>query len=366
MLTRRVMGCRTYVPRSLYSTGITPEFLKDLLDKATKATSGQPKPTFVRHHNEQGYSKFVKNHKELGQRKKYASRNQDDGKPRGKPRMKPGFKSKIPTTKTQFHPITSPASTNGSDIGITKQPQFETQSASSSKSLEEMSSSDLLDVIDLDTTKSNTPPPSMPRYERKGPKKFTKRPERKNTTGFIYMKPIVSNQSTSARTTLIDGPTNFDVPKFNPTNLLKYSSSLNINNRNLYINYLLKSMNDSNFPVYRDPNISYAKLIKDQISGPIKPNDIFTVKTPGFGKYIYNNSYSLDIKREPQLENIKVELSTDKFNEIVRGEYKGISTEKPGHLRRVEIALQNCSGLENDDKNWLLKVCSGSIPLNKI
>lgn len=129
-------------------------------------------------------------------------------------------------------------------------------------------------------------------------------------------------------------------------------------------------MNKANFPLYCEPNVSYASLIKDQIEGPIRPNDTFIVKTPGFGKYVYENSYSVKLEREPQMENKNVTLNKDKFNEMVLKRYKSTDNEpdssSTSHETRVRLSLQQCAGLLDDDKRWLYQVCSGAIPLNQV
>lgn len=352
--------------RALYSTEITQDFLKDLLDRAKKATT-LPSTTPTKHVNNSN-KQFTKGLKH-GKKKFTAPK-----------RSRQNFKNNnnnIKNTHLDFHPMTSKVTRETILTNLPKQPQFQ----KTSKQIKGMDT-DLLDVLD-NTEKgkisSTTPTEEKLKLQSNRNRNSNNRNKNKsrnrNTnkfdqpSGFIYRKhisPTVNKSLVKSQTV----PETFQLNPINPNSLLKFYPSLNVNTKTRWINFILNSMNESNFPLYREPNISYAKLIKDQIEGPIKPNDVFTVKTPGFGKYIYENSYSVKLEREPQVENINVTLNKDKFNEMVLGKYESIETEtdssSDNHETRVKLSLQQCAGLSNTDKKWLYEVCSGSIPLTQI
>lgn len=364
------------VSRALYSTEITQDFLKDLLDRAKKATT-MPSTTPIKHVNNsnrgQGNSnrKFARGPKQP--QKKYT----------GPKKSKQNFKNNnsnnnnnnntTKTTNLAFHPMTSKVSKETILANLPKQPQFQ----KAGKHIEGMDT-DLLDVLDnagkdkIFSTKSRE---ENLKSQTDGNRDSSSRSRKRNrnrsnqSSGFIYMKPI----SPTLNKNLIKSqtvPETFQVNPINRNSLFKFYPSLNVNTKTRWVNFILNSMNEADFPLYREPNVSYANLIKDQIEGPVKPNDIFTVKTPGFGKYINENSYSVKLEREPQVENIDVTLDKSKFNEMVLGKYESVKAEikssSNSHEARVELSLQQCAGLSNTDKEWLYEVCSGHIPLNQI
>lgn len=359
------------VTRAMYSTEITQDFLKDLLSRAKKATT-LPVKNQNTYKNNNNYNR--------GERNNNRDNNRDGSRvfTKGKRPFNKKFVDRNgpqQTTNRQqksvpFHPMTSNISQEALSSSIPKQPQFE----KSGKSIDGLDN-DLLDVLDAGETTSTT----TIRAQRFNKSKSSERRTRSrsnnnnnankvNSSGFIYMKPILPGVGkTLGKLTKRDGPQEFQLKSINTVDLFKYYPSLNVNSKSQWVSFILASMNDAQFPLNREPNISYASLIKDQLEGPLKPNNTFTVKTPGFGNYTHENSYSVNIEREPQVENIDVSLNKDKFNEMVLGKYDPVKIDSPdSNDSRVKISLQNCSNLSNSDKNWLYQVCSGSVPLSQI
>ncbi|CAL9738089.1 small ribosomal subunit protein mS46 [Monosporozyma servazzii] len=360
------------VSRAMYSTEITQDFLKDLLSRAKKATT-LPIKNPTNNPSNNNYNRGDRNNNRDNYRDN--SRAFTKGKRPFNKKFVDGKRPQQTTDRQQnkmnnvpFHPMTSNISQETISSSMPKQPQFER----SGKNIDGLDN-DFLDVLDASETTTSTM--RAQRFNKSNSKERRARSRsnnsntnKGNSSGFIYMKPILPGVGkTLSKLIKRDGPQNFQLKSINPVDLLKYNPSLNVTPKSQWVSFILSSMNEAQFPLNREPNISYASLIKDQLEGSIKPNNTFTVMTPGFGNYIHENSYSVNIEREPQVENIDVSLSKDRFNEMVLGKYDQVKIDSPdSNDSRVKLSLQNCSNLSNDDKDWLYQVCSGSVPLSQI
>ncbi|CAL9732598.1 small ribosomal subunit protein mS46 [Monosporozyma unispora] len=362
------------VPRAMYSTEITQDFLKDLLNRAKKATTLSAKNpnnnnnNYKRDNTRNNYNNNSNNNRDrartFARGKRPFNKKFVDGK---RPQQTNNIRQQDKVNNVPFHPMTSNVSQETLLNNMPKQPQFQ----NGTKSIDGLDN-DLLDVLDAGegTTTIPTKRFNKPNFtERRRKPRFNNNNANKNSlSGFIYMKPISPGVGKNLnKLTELNGPQEFQLNSINTVDLFKYYPSLNVNPKSQWVSFILSSMNEAQFPLYREPNVSYANLIKNQLEGPVKPNDIFTVKTPGFGNYTYENSYSVNVEREPLVENIDVSLNKDKFNEMVLGKYEQVdSTSSNNNNLRVKLSLQNCSNLSNNDKDWLYQVCSGFIPLNQV
>lgn len=365
------------VSRAMYSTEITQDFLKDLLNRAKQAATVSNKTPNRGNKKNNNYNNNYNRSNRSRSPRNYANSGDNTYNKRSI-----GYQQSDKDTRTyydktkkhiSFHPMTSNVSTEALKTNIPKQRQFE-RTGKAFNGIDE----DLIDVLEEEqgAVKEgvNTGASSSPSFTRM--RRRTRTTKRDMPNGFIYSKPFTPQGTTTSTVTsggisLLKTPQEYQLAPVNRLDLLKYHPSLNVNARTRWVDFILRSMNDANFPLYREPNISYAKLIKDQISGPLKPNDVFSVKTPGFGKYIYDNDYSVHLEREPQVENIDVTLNKTKFDEIVLGKYDSPVVMETGtnlneNDRRVDISLQHCSGLSTKDRIWLKQACTGSIPLNQL
>lgn len=334
MLSRRV-------GRACYSTNITQDFINDLLARAKEATTQTPRKSQNKFRPQQGKNNNNGKYSQSGERRPrtYYNRrfNRNDGDQRG------------PTSRGEVM-----TNSNGNSAVTLDQPQFSDKKSTSSDSI------DLIDIIQ-DQPKKNTQYKRPNSQRRKGDSKNNRISLRSTNSQYRQKKISIDVKSED-----------YHPEDVSPASLLKYSPNLYYTQLSRLYSFALTTLKDSNFPTYRQPNMTTQKLLTPLGGG-----------NNSFGKYIPANS--LILQKERQLKNLEVDFDQSKYIASVKGKYfvlptltaksfESISkneTSQENFVKNsniVKLALQNNVDLNKDaDKISLIyEVCSGLKPLSNL
>lgn len=358
------------VPRSLYSTNITQDFITDLLARAKEATA-----------KSKVESAGQKKNMRMKSKGKYQGKNQDAGQKNraNGPSVGRNGRSGSRTqtrTKQEFHPMT--AHSRDSNQIMLKQPQFTKKHDNTLLGTKE--GSDLMDIFDISTAKDQ-PISNQSKFNVSAGRRFKnqKNSGRKptNRPGANRSKMPIRNARFTQRENIkqnyqVRSSEDFEIEDPTPSSLLKYSTNLFHTPRSRLFNFAMQSLRDSDYPVNREPNY---RILNVPQTNNFKPN------LDSFGKYISTTS-SLILERQPLLDNTSINFDSDKFKETVSGRYFKIIEGKPEDFKTiannekikddliknsntVKLSLQN-SGLDNANKQLLYDVCSGLKPVSEL
>ncbi|CCD22868.1 mitochondrial 37S ribosomal protein mS46 RSM28 NDAI_0A07140 [Naumovozyma dairenensis CBS 421] len=369
--------------RVLYSSNnITKDFISDILAKALEATSKNPKrktslKDYDQHSSSANRRQFNRNKRKLDDNNRGQQRFDELPIKKLQPRIQT---SKKPSFSSEFLDILSNDSKNGTTTGTESHASME---------------NDLLNIISK--TENSTVvtkndgiilKSSIERNERTQ-QVLNKLARGNNNRLFKFKKRNGDNndfntqRNKSANQTEVAMMHSKDFVPQLPTklSLLKYSSNLYNVPKSKITKFAMKTLNDSNFPIHRSPNLGFNSTIDPKKN---QENLSLTVKhTPNFGKYL--PASSLQLSKEKLFKNLSINFDTNAFNEIVLGKYSNLSnhnlndfnkltnsnTKKNSDLLKnsntVKLNLEKLQiNNDNNVKTLLYDVCSGLKPISEI
>ncbi|SMN19534.1 similar to Saccharomyces cerevisiae YDR494W RSM28 Mitochondrial ribosomal protein of the small subunit [Maudiozyma saulgeensis] len=350
------------VGRACYSTNITQDFINDLLVRAKEATTHSVAAKSQHTQNKRGNfnNTNIKNNNYNNNRDTRTGNNgkfkfaQNKGRSFNNRKFNRYDKQGSEGNITKGQVMTN--SNVKSDITL-QQPQFAGKKNAESESI------DFIDIIqDQDKTK-NVSSRQKPVVQRK-----------RDTRGRKpHMRLTTTNNFQKRQRPKVEIVSELYYPEDNTAeSLLKYSSDLYSVQSTRAKNFALKELENSNFPVNRQPNFSSTSKYSPLFNG-----------NNSFGKYMPANS--LILQQEAQLKNHTMETDNVKYIAAVKGKYNSlssltlknfnsISTNKTiqenllNNSKTVGLALQNNVDMNRDPEkfNLIFEVCSGLKPLSEL
>lgn len=307
------------VGRAYYSTGVTQEFLQNILTRAQEATAKKS----------DALAKPVKR--------------------RGNDNMK--------RTNRRSKPVTPRVKPAASPNVVNKQPQFKRKNGAALK--REPEGVNLIDV--MSGSKSRPVKKSGSRkYNREIPG-MTKSTMVKGEVKQFVPKPVIQKEY------IPQEPTPLSLMKFHPETPITPASRM--------INYSLDALRSANYPLNRFPNYGF----RDNVQGPPKHITI-SLQTPTFGKY--QPDHGMVFEREKFLSELAVECEPSKVDAEVSGKYqilKQYTREDfawivKSEKKREELAVNSeiaRKSLESNPLDPVVKelvhdVCSGLKPISDL
>ncbi|CCK72582.1 mitochondrial 37S ribosomal protein mS46 RSM28 KNAG_0K02190 [Huiozyma naganishii CBS 8797] len=330
------------VLRAKYSTGVSRDFLEQLLASAKEAAA------------------MKKSQRPARNNAKYSKQKQQQQHQR-QTRLSTGPPMRERGPAGAFHPMTAPGAT-ASQVKPADQPQFK---AKRSKGAPLAQQDEILDVFDVAETATGGA-----RIKR------TKRTAR-NQRNSVRNKRT-GQQARTGTTTLYHArapakvqDTRLELEPLTRESLLRHATQLTSSPRARMLNLAMHTLRDSNFPVNRPPN-------------EVRNSGVFTLQTPMFGKYVGAPSRGAILERERLLSNIDVKMNQLALDEKVKGVYPLLDSHKEQDFKKVaptsaktqrDLALNSAivrrsllgnASLNMDTKKLLYQVCSGLKPINEL
>lgn len=309
--------------RACYSTGVTQEFLQNILARAQEATAKKTSPAA-----------------------NTARRRKDSFK-------------KDNSKKANFHskPVTPRVKPAASPNVINKQPQFKRKNGGAMKG-----DSEGVDLIDA--MSESKPPPSKKTAFRKSKREIpgmTKSTMIKGEGKQFVPKPAVQKDYAPQEPT--------------PLSLMRFSPDIPFTPASRMINYSLDALKSANYPLSRFPNYGFY----ENAQGSAKHIAI-SLQTPNFGRY--QPGQGLAFEREKFLSELAIECEPSKLGSQVSGKYQVLkqhnkedfktiakSEKKREELvKNAEVARKSLesNSLDPAVKELLYDVCSGLKPISDL
>lgn len=160
-----------------------------------------------------------------------------------------------------------------------------------------------------------------------------------------------------------------------PLSLLKFYPDLPVTPTSRMISYSLSLLKSANFPLYRRANYGFVSNLGD------RPKSVsYTLKSPYFGEY--TPASSLIFQREKLFKNLTVQADPSKFDAAVLGEYPKLKiltkndfasiakvAKKKEELAANSNVVRSClqgNLLSPESKELVYQVCSGLKPISEL
>lgn len=336
--------------RAHYSTGVTQEFLQNILARAQEASAKKATAAATA-----GGSKPWRTH----EKRTMKTPKRDNLNPSNRGRQSQQSPNAVVTSRvkpTFNHSI------------VNKQPQFKRKGTTGLKS--DAAEEDLINAFDSSKfsdrkhAKKATPLSNRRTSRSKDVPGMSRKP-RRNRDDTLLSPPVKPRVSQEAY--VPQEPT--------PLSLLKFYPPLPITPTSRMISYSLDLLKSADFPLYRRANYGFISNLND------RPKSVsYTLKSPYFGEY--TPASSLIFQREKLFKNLTVQADPSKFNAVVLGEYPKLkastkndfaSIAKVGKKKEELVANSNavrCSlqgnMMDAESKELVYQVCSGLKPISEL
>lgn len=291
-----------------YSTGVTQEFLQNILARAQEATAKKSVTG-----NKSAPKTNWRNSRKSSQRANRSSQNASNGNSDAQRR------SPVGVVSSRMHPTVNHNIVN-------KQPQFQRKTINDGKNA--ALGDDLIDAFE--STKSNT----LSRARSKSTDSNYRRNNRHRDAPGFQKKSKDNNKRLEISAATSRVVQDAYVPQEpTPLSLLRFHADLPNTASSRLVNYYLDVMKSANFPLFR--RLNYGVLTRAE--EPPK-NLAYNINTPFFGKY--TPASSLILEREKLFKNLVMSEDRSKFDSMVSGKYQELK-----HLEKNQF-----SGLTKSDK----------------
>lgn len=334
------------ISRANYSTGVTQEFLQNILARAQEATAKKT-ATAINKSNSKTKSRYDRSSTQNSSRAKYAGSSRGRGRD-GEERTTTG------TVASRVKPTFNHSIVN-------KQPQFKKRTAAGVRN--PASGDEMIDAFE--STRISNQTRNNKRTANAGTRKNNKNrgvsgsvKRTRDGNDSLDFPPVKARATQEAY--LPQEPT--------PLSLLKFFPNLPNTPSSRLVNYSLDRMKSANFPLFRRAN--YGPAIPPQGSSK---SLTFTLNTPYFGKY--TPASSLVFEKEKQIKNLSVVEDKPKFEAAVLGKYHELkalgkndfkaiskSDKKKEELAfNANIARHSLQGSipDSEMKETVYQICSG-------
>lgn len=331
--------------KRFYSTEITQEYLNDLLAKAKAAVQKNASTRKTNNLNKTSNKpRFVKNWDNRTRNLATNTNNQNGNINRYKNR----YNNRYNNTNNKLYQV--------------KKVHANTDTTSRTSAINPLTNGvDMIDILDEPTSLDHSKQLKGP-LETNRPKKDAKQHSNNNRTNKItttYSKNYNStkdnnysylNKRSVEQRKVINTPVSLKETKFEIDNpqikpLLKYSKGLTFNTNARLINYAITTLKQNNFPLYTEPHVVEPGFAKEP------PTRFLLGKSIG----------KLNLQKEPLLKNLNIKQDPNKFDSMIRGNYKMNVLPENESDNWLLMNIQNCQGLTLDQRNYLYNFCKDAI-----
>lgn len=316
-----------------YSSSISQDFLKNVLERVKETTSRKAAPPMRNNRN---------------------MKAKDGRKPRQNGPRKNNYKGR---SENQIVQRTKP--TINVNI-INRQPQFQKRHGANAAVAAE-SADNLIDALDTNNVTSSKRQKKLPRKTQRSVPALAQNPTTTEDIIAQAKRTVVSQQYIPTEPT--------------PLSLVKYTPRIANTFGARFKSYGLSTLDQSNFPLYRPVNLGVASF-PDQSPA----NTSLTPRSQYFGQYTPYTG--LVWQREKFLKNIVPKSNIEEFSTFVKGEriplqkltkddfMKLAKTDKKRqelvwNSETVRLSVER-SGLDNASKQLVFEVCSGLKPVAEL
>ncbi|CAR22193.1 mitochondrial 37S ribosomal protein mS46 RSM28 [Lachancea thermotolerans CBS 6340] len=346
-------GLRT--PKRLYSSTISQDFLRNVLERVKETASKKPLSNNggTRNRNPRG----PRGNKEGRSTRGASSESRDNFR-------RVGNKT-VPGNDSEAAPRPKKPWINANVVN--RQPQFQRKTGAAGLSSKQKVDESLMDALDA-VQQGNVKGKPQTTRGRRAPKTAQKSvPGMSQSPGSVEGIVAQAKKSTVSRQYVPDEPT--------PLSLLKYAPKLAYSSSSKMSSFGVSTLDQSDFPLTRRVNLGVAT------SPSQKPLNVsLSPRTAAFGQYA--PASSLVWCKEKLLKNVSIRADFDQFESSVNGKYEKLvpATERDfqavskNNQKRAELvnnsdvvrlSLQK-SNMDFASKSLVYQVCSGLEPISSL